>query len=82
MRFIGLDAGSVSVKYVVLDENGTKLNSRYVRHKGHPLKIALEMLKSVTHDALCVTSFKDSPIHPFTPFRDASLRDLPQRFPL
>ena len=60
MRFIGLDAGSVSVKYVVLDENGNKLNSSYVRHKGHPLKVALEMLKSVTRDALCVMSFKDS----------------------
>ncbi|MCX5718021.1 MAG: acyl-CoA dehydratase activase [Nitrospirae bacterium] len=47
MRFIGLDAGSVSVKYVVLDENGTKLNNRYVRHKGHPLKVALELLREV-----------------------------------
>ncbi|MFZ3123309.1 MAG: acyl-CoA dehydratase activase [Thermodesulfovibrionales bacterium] len=46
MRFIGLDAGSVSVKYVVLDEDGKKLNSDYVRHKGHPLKVAFEMLNS------------------------------------
>ncbi|MDP1758719.1 MAG: acyl-CoA dehydratase activase, partial [Thermodesulfovibrionales bacterium] len=47
MRFIGLDAGSVSVKYVVLDEKGDKLNSSYVRHKGHPLKVALELLREV-----------------------------------
>ena len=47
MRFIGLDAGSVSVKYVVLDEKGTKLNSSYVRHKGHPLKVAFELLREV-----------------------------------
>ncbi|MDO8747340.1 MAG: acyl-CoA dehydratase activase, partial [Thermodesulfovibrionales bacterium] len=46
MRFIGLDAGSVSVKHVVLDENGNKLSSSYVRHKGHPLKVALELLNS------------------------------------
>ncbi|MCG2813594.1 MAG: hypothetical protein L6245_02830, partial [Thermodesulfovibrionales bacterium] len=60
MRFIGLDAGSVSVKYVVLDENGNKLSSDYVRHKGHPLKVALEMLKSVMRDALCVTGNKNN----------------------
>ena len=69
MRFIGLDAGSVSVKYVVLDEKGTKLNSKYVRHKGHPLKVAYEMLKSVPpHPPLAkggITGGVDSsPIHP------------------
>ena len=67
MRFIGLDAGSVSVKYVVLDEDGKKLNSGYVRHKGHPLKVAYEMLKSVTHHVSCVqsTTYRQSaPPHP------------------
>ncbi|MBI4684994.1 MAG: CoA protein activase [Nitrospirae bacterium] len=45
MRFIGLDSGSVSVKLVLLDERGDKLSGHYVRHKGYPLKIALELLK-------------------------------------
>ena len=40
MRFIGLDAGSVSVKLVVLDENGNKVEGYYMRHKGHPMTVA------------------------------------------
>jgi len=48
MRFIGLDAGSVSVKLVVLEEKGNRLYSHYERHKGHPLRVALQLLKSVT----------------------------------
>jgi predicted CoA-substrate-specific enzyme activase len=47
MKYIGLDAGSVSVKAVVLDEKGNRLESFYVRHKGHPLNVALDMLKSI-----------------------------------
>ena len=47
MVFIGLDAGSVSVKVVVLDTGGNKLDGRYRRHKGHPLKVAQELLESV-----------------------------------
>ena len=46
-RFVGLDAGSVSVKLVILDENKNRLYSHYERHKGHPLNVALELLKSV-----------------------------------
>ena len=46
-RFIGLDAGSVSVKLVILDEKGNRLYSHYERHKGHPVSIALEVLKNV-----------------------------------
>ncbi len=45
-RFVGLDAGSVSVKLVILDENKNRLYSRYERHKGHPLNVALELLNS------------------------------------
>ncbi|MDP2279095.1 MAG: BadF/BadG/BcrA/BcrD ATPase family protein, partial [Nitrospirota bacterium] len=71
MRFIGLDAGSVSVKYVVLDENGKKLGSKYVRHKGHPLKVALELLKDVQRSAFSVQ--RETPIHPFTHSPDFSL---------
>ncbi len=59
MRFIGLDAGSVSVKLVVLDDKGGVLSSLYQRHKGHPLPVALEMLKAVMRNALCVMGVKD-----------------------
>ena len=69
MRFIGLDAGSVSVKYVVLDENGKKLGSKYVRHKGHPLKVAFELLKGVQSSVRNCAS----PIHRFTDSPDFSL---------
>jgi predicted CoA-substrate-specific enzyme activase len=47
MKFIGLDAGSVSVKLVMLDESGNRLQSYYQRHKGQPLSVALEFLKTV-----------------------------------
>jgi len=45
MRFSGLDAGSVSVKLITLSDNGEKLRSIYVKHRGHPLKVALGLLK-------------------------------------
>jgi hypothetical protein len=51
MKFIGLDAGSVSVKLVVLDEHGTRLYSHYERHKGHPLAVALALLGKITNDS-------------------------------
>ncbi|MDA8169685.1 MAG: acyl-CoA dehydratase activase [Nitrospiraceae bacterium] len=44
--FAGLDAGSVSVKLVLLDGNGRKIRSEYIKHRGHPLKTALDVLKS------------------------------------
>ena len=47
MNFVGLDAGSVSVKLVVLDEQGSKLYSRYERHKGHPISIALKCIREI-----------------------------------
>lgn len=47
MKFIGLDAGSVSVKLVLLDEKGAILEKYYLRHKGHPVKIAYELLKGI-----------------------------------
>jgi predicted CoA-substrate-specific enzyme activase len=56
MRFIGLDAGSVSVKLVVFDEKENKLYSYYERHKGHPISVALKLLKAVTSDKSQVTS--------------------------
>jgi predicted CoA-substrate-specific enzyme activase len=45
MRFIGLDAGSVTVKMVVLDEEGVLGEKQYVRHYGHPAQTALALLK-------------------------------------
>lgn len=56
MRFIGLDAGSVSVKIAVLDEKGRKLDSCYVRHKGHPLRVAYELLKTaISHQPSAIS---------------------------
>ena len=46
-KFIGLDAGSVSVKLSVLDYNGNILETRYVRHKGRPLEVAYELLNDL-----------------------------------
>jgi predicted CoA-substrate-specific enzyme activase len=47
MLFVGLDAGSVSVKLVVLDPEGNRRAGYYRRHRGHPLKVALELLEQV-----------------------------------
>ncbi len=54
-QFIGLDAGSVSVKLVVIDAGGDILETRYIRHKGNPLPVAYELLKIVTHSASLAT---------------------------
>lgn len=45
MKFIGLDAGSVSIKIVLVDKDGSILEEVYERHKGHPLSKAYELLK-------------------------------------
>ena len=37
MKIVGLDAGSVSVKVVVLDDSGEVLQRFYRKHKGLPL---------------------------------------------
>ncbi len=50
MNIIGLDAGSVSVKLVVLDAFGRILLREYRKHKGRPLPVALEMLKAAEAD--------------------------------
>ena len=47
MYYIGLDAGSVAVKVIVLDERGSKLAGHYVRHYGHPSQVALTILKEL-----------------------------------
>jgi activator of 2-hydroxyglutaryl-CoA dehydratase len=48
VQYIGLDAGSVSVKLVVLDERGGQTKAVYRRHRGQPLGVALELLKEVS----------------------------------
>lgn len=62
MKFIGLDVGSVSVKLVVLDERGSKLQGYYRRHRGHPLKEALELLKAITGDVTGNEANSSSPV--------------------
>jgi len=46
MRHIGLDAGSVAIKIIVLDEKGGILESSYLRHKGRPLHTSLKILRT------------------------------------
>jgi predicted CoA-substrate-specific enzyme activase len=46
-KFVGLDAGSVSVKLAVLDNAGNILDTRYVRHKGMPLSTAFDLLRDL-----------------------------------
>ncbi len=50
MHRIGLDAGSVSVKAVVLDATGRKIIGRYLPHRGRPLVTALTLLKDLASD--------------------------------
>jgi predicted CoA-substrate-specific enzyme activase len=60
MKIIGLDAGSVSVKVVVLDASGTVLQRHYRKHRGHPVSVALEMLKTAGADADCALAVTGS----------------------
>lgn len=50
-NFIGLDAGSVSVKVAVMDAGGSVLNTRYVRHKGNPLSVSCRLLSELPANA-------------------------------
>ncbi len=50
MYFIGLDAGSVAVKVVVIDPNGNKVKTLYVRHYGHPVRVAIDLLKEISDE--------------------------------
>jgi predicted CoA-substrate-specific enzyme activase len=50
-KHIGLDAGSISVKYAVLDHDGNILETKYVRHKGKPLSVAYDLLKQLPSGA-------------------------------
>ncbi len=55
--YIGLDIGSVSTDIVVLDGDGTVLESRYVRTYGNPLKVTLAELEDVFE------TYTDGPRH-------------------
>jgi predicted CoA-substrate-specific enzyme activase len=48
MFYIGLDAGSVAVKVVVLDFEGNKVEGHYVRHYGNPVGVSHDLLKEIT----------------------------------
>lgn len=45
--FIGIDAGSTTVKGVVTDENGTLLYSEYMSNSGNPVPIVRQFLTNV-----------------------------------
>jgi predicted CoA-substrate-specific enzyme activase len=45
--FLGLDAGSISVKLALTDSSGVLLSSRYVRHQGRPYAAALSCLEEL-----------------------------------
>jgi activator of 2-hydroxyglutaryl-CoA dehydratase len=55
-KLYGLDAGSVSVKLALVDSDRNILETKYVRHKGNPLKVSCDILKQLPPDsALSVT---------------------------
>ena len=56
MHIIGMDAGSVSVKGVVLDESGAVIKRKYCEHRGHPLPVALEILKELAGQSDCLVA--------------------------
>src|SRR5512135_2485621 len=60
MKIIGLDAGSVSVKAVVLDDSGRVQQRQYTKHRGHPLPTALEILKTMRGNEDCAVAVTGS----------------------
>jgi predicted CoA-substrate-specific enzyme activase len=60
MNIIGLDAGSVSVKVVVLGASGRVLHRQYKNHRGHPLPVALDILKMLTGRDDCLLAITGS----------------------
>ncbi len=45
--YVGMDAGSTTVKGVVLNEDGEMLYSKYVQSKGNPVEIIKEFLEEI-----------------------------------
>jgi predicted CoA-substrate-specific enzyme activase len=60
MKTIGLDAGSVSVKIVVLDTAGNVIQRNYMTHKGYPVEVALTILKAAGADEDCMIAVTGS----------------------
>ena len=60
MKIIGLDAGSVSIKVVVLDASGGVLQRHYKKHRGHPLPVTLEIIKAVARGDDCCLAITGS----------------------
>ncbi|MDA8388913.1 MAG: acyl-CoA dehydratase activase [Nitrospiraceae bacterium] len=58
MIYAGLDAGSVSVKLVLLDEKGAKLCAYYEKHGGRPLEKALDIISRAGLDRESETSLR------------------------
>ena len=44
---IGIDLGSITAKIVILDQNKQILAHKYLRHKGHPGKVVLEVMEDM-----------------------------------
>ncbi len=57
MVHIGLDAGSVAAKIVVLDKEGSIVFRAYQRHRGKPLQVSFDLLKN----ALFCFSMSENP---------------------
>lgn len=46
-RYLGIDIGSTSIKFVILDESGNVLYHSYDRHKSQARQVALDKLRAV-----------------------------------
>jgi len=66
---IGIDIGSISVKYAILDQDNKILETRYQRHNGLPYVTALELIKDLYNkfgiDKIINVSFTGSGAKPF-----------------
>ncbi len=48
MNYIGIDIGSISVKAILMDENGHIFDHNYIRTHGQPIKTTINVLKNIT----------------------------------
>jgi len=60
MKIIGLDAGSVSVKAVLLDTAGSVVRRHYQKHKGHAVQVAMEILRAFGTNEGCAIALTGS----------------------
>ena len=45
--YIGIDAGSTTTKFVLIDEEGQPIESAYANNQGEPLRVAAQLLRDV-----------------------------------